>query len=162
MFYIPGRWKSKLHFSPKTDRNWKPINAFATRLRRQMGAAHSICTRVAPKHWNIRMGNWNVTSLNGKEQKLVWEAEQYHLDIVGVSSTQCRGFDTVELNEGWKFFYSDVDVTMSAQEGVGIFVCPYLAHCVTDWIPLRERACLLTLSLLERSLCIFAGARTKR
>ena len=97
------------------------------------------------------MGNWNVTLFNGKEQELVWEAEQYHLDIVGDFSTKCRGSDTVELNKGWKLFYSSVYVTMSAQAGVGILVSPRLAHCVTDWIPLGERVCLLNLKLQERS-----------
>ena len=67
-------------------------------------------------------GNWTVTSLNGKEQEMVREAEQYRLNIVAVSSTKCRGSDAVELNEGWKLFYSGVDVTMSAQEGLGILV----------------------------------------
>ena len=43
---------------------------------------------------------------------------------------------------------------MSAQAGVGIFVSPRLAHCVTDWIPLEERVCLIQLRLQERSLCI--------
>ena len=100
------RLKSKLHSPPKADRNWKPISAFATRLGRQMRAEHSICTRVGFKHRDLCIGNWNVTSLNGKEQKLVPEAKQYHLDIVGLSSTTCRGSDTVELNEGWKLFYS--------------------------------------------------------
>ena len=61
------------------------------------------------------MGNWNITSFNEKEQELVQEAEQYHLEIVEVFSTKCCGFDTVELNEGWKLFYSGVDATMSAQ-----------------------------------------------
>ena len=64
-------FKSKLHSSPQLDRNWKPINAFATYLRRQMGAAHNICTRVGSKHPDFCMGNWKVTSLNGKQQKLV-------------------------------------------------------------------------------------------
>ena len=68
------------------------------------------------------MGKWNVTSLNGKKQELDWEAVENHLDIVGVSSTKCRGSDTVELNEGWKRFYSGVDVTVSAQVGIGTFV----------------------------------------
>ena len=54
-----------------------------------MGAAHGICTRVGPKRRDLRLGYWNVTSLNGKKQKLVCEVEQYHLDIVGVSSTKC-------------------------------------------------------------------------
>ena len=93
------------------------------------------------------MGDCNVTSLNGKAQELVWEAEQHHLDIVGVSFTKCRGSDTVELNEGWKLFYSGVDVTMSAQAGVSILVSPRLAHFVTDWIPHGGRVCLLKLSL---------------
>ena len=104
-----------------------------------MRAAHNICTRVGPKHRDLRMGNWNVSSLKGKEEELVWEAKQYHLGIVGVSSTKCCGCDTVELNEGWKLFYSGVDVTMSDQAGEGIFVSPRLAHCVTDWILLGGR-----------------------
>ena len=142
--------KSKLHSSSQADHNWKLINAFAMRLERQMGAAHSICTRVGPKHWSLFMGNWSVTLLNGKEQEVVWEAEQYHLDIVGVSSTKCHSSNTVELNEGWKLFYSGVDVTISAQGGVGIFVSPRLAHCATDWIPLGGRICLLKLRLQEQ------------
>ena len=77
------------------------------------------------------MGNLNVTSLNEKEQELVLKAE--HLDIVGISSIKCRGSDIIELNEGWKLFYSGIDVTMSAQIGVGIFLSSRLAHCVTDY-----------------------------
>ena len=43
---------------------------------------------------------------------------------------------------------------MSSQAGVGIIVSPRLAHCVTDWISLGERFCLLKLKLQEQSLCI--------
>ena len=57
------------------------------------------------------MDNWNVTSRNAKERKLVWETEQCHFIIVGVFSTQCCGSDTVELNEDWKLIYSGTDVT---------------------------------------------------
>ena len=71
-----ARSKSKLHFPPQADRYWKPINAFATLLGRQIGAMQSICTRVGPKHRDLRMGNWNITSLNEKKQELIWEAEQ--------------------------------------------------------------------------------------
>ena len=89
-----------------------------------------------------------------KEQKLVLEAEEYYLDIVGVSSTKCRGSDTVELNESLKLFYSHVHVIMFTKAGLGIFVSPRLAHCVTDWIPLRKRVFLHKLRLQEGSLCI--------
>ena len=106
--------KSKLYSLTQVDHNWKPINVFATHLGRQRGAANSICTQVGPKHWDLCMDNWNVTSLNQKEQELVLEAEQYHHEIVRLSSTKCHGSDTVDLNEGWKLFYSGVDRTMSA------------------------------------------------
>ena len=43
---------------------------------------------------------------------------------------------------------------MSPQVRVGNFVSPRLAHCVTDWIPLGGRVCLLKFRLQERSLCI--------
>ena len=88
-------------------------------------------------------------------KRIVWEAEQCHLDIVGASSTKYHGSDTVELNEGWKLFYSGVDVTMFARAKVGIFISSGLAHWVTDWIPLAEKVCLLKLRLQEWSLCIF-------
>ena len=48
---------SYVYSPPQVDCNWKPINAFSTRLGRQKKAAHSICTRVGPKHRNLRLGN---------------------------------------------------------------------------------------------------------
>ena len=117
-----------------------------------MGAAHSTCTGVGPKHWVFAWAT--ETSLHSKKKELVWKAEQYHLHIVGVFPTKCRSSDAVELKEGWKLFYSGVDITMSAQAGLSIFVSSRLAHCVTDWIPLGGRICLLKLRLQKRSLCI--------
>ena len=103
-----------------------------------MGSSHDQLKR------HFTQGKRKKTGLGGRTVD--------HLDSVGVSSTKCRGFDSVELNEGCKLIYSVVDVTMSAQ--VGIFVSPRLVQCVTDWIPLEERVCLLKLRLQERSLCI--------
>ena len=77
-----------------------------------MGAAHRKCTRVESNCRDLAIGNWNVSSLTGKE--LVCEAQQYRLDIVEISSTKRRGSGTVELNGGWKIFYSGVDAAMSA------------------------------------------------
>ena len=62
----------------------------------------------------------DVSSLTGKEQELVWEAQQYRLDVVAISPTTRRGSGTVESNGGWKIFYYDVDAAMSAQAGVGL------------------------------------------
>ena len=40
--------------------------------------------------------------------------KRYCLDIVGISSTKSRGSGTVDLDGGWKLFYSGVDPKMSA------------------------------------------------
>ena len=148
------RSKNKLQSPPQADRHRKPTNAVAKRLGRQMGAAHRKRTRVGPNCRDLAIGNWNVSSLTGKEQELVCEAPQYRLDVVGISSTKRRGSGTVELNGGWKIFYSGVDAAMSAQAGVGLLVSPNIAECVVDWVPLGGRVCLLKLRLQERSLCI--------
>ena len=114
------RSKNKLQSPPQADRHRKPTNAVAQRLERQIGATHRKCTRVGPNCRDLAIGNWNVSSPTGKEQELVCEAQQYHLDIVGISTTKRRGSGTVELNGGWKFFYSGVDVAISAQADVGL------------------------------------------
>ena len=145
--------KNKLQLSLQADHRRKPTNAVAKRLGRQMGAAHRKCTPVEPNCWDLAIGNWNVSSLTGKEQELVCEAQQYRLDV-GISSTKRQGSETVELNGGWKLFYSGVDAAMFAQASVGLLVSPNIAECVVDWVPLGGRVCLLKLRLQERSLCI--------
>ena len=91
----------------------------AQSIRTQDNVAHS---RV--NHHQLLLGNWNILTLTGKELKLVKEAKRYHLDFIGVSSTKRRGCGTVELDSGWKFFYSGADPSMSAQAGVGILTSP--------------------------------------
>ena len=148
------RSKSKLQSPPQADRHRKSTNAVAKRLGRQVGAAHRKCTRVGLNCRDLAIENRSVSSLTGKEQKLVCDAQQYRLDTVGISSTKRRGSGTVELNGGWKIFYSGVDAAMSAQAGVGLLVSPNMAECVVDWVPLGGRVCLLKLRLQKRSLCI--------
>ena len=124
-----------------------------------MEAAQSISTRdnVAHSrvnHYQLLLGNWNILTLTGKELELVEEAKRYHLDIIGVSSTKQRGSGTMDLDGGWKLFYSGADTSMSAQAGVGILTSPRLSDCVSDWIPLGLRVCMLKLKVMDRSLCL--------
>ena len=100
------------------------------------------------------MGNWNILTLTEKELELVEEAKRHHLDIIGVSSTKRRGSGTVGLDGRCKLFYSGADPSMPAQAGVGILTSPRLADCVSDWIPLELRVCMLKLKELDRLLCL--------
>ena len=115
--------------SPPASPSGSSTNVPATRLERRMEAAQSIRTRdnVAHSrvnHHQLLLGNWNILTLIGKELELVEEAKRYHLDIIGVSSTKRRGSGAVDLDGGWKLFYSGADPSMSAQAGVGILQAP--------------------------------------
>jgi len=134
------RSKSKQQ-SPPASPCGSSINVLALRLERRMEAAQSNRTRdkVAysrVNHHQLLFGNWNTLTLTGKELELVEEIEQYHLDIVGVSSTKRRGSGTGNLDGGWKLFDSGADPSMCAQAGVGILTSPRLLDCVSDWVPL--------------------------
>ena len=83
--------------------------------------------------------------------KLIEEAKKYHLDIVGVFSTKRRGSGIVDLDGGWKLFYSGADPSISAQAGVEILISPQLSDCVFDWIFWGSRACMLKLKVKDWS-----------
>ena len=76
--------KSKLHSPPQADHNWKPINAFPTCLGRQMEVVHSICTQIGPKHQDLCMGSWNITSFMEKNRN--WFGRQSSIILVLLES----------------------------------------------------------------------------
>ena len=124
-----------------------------------METAQSIRTRdnvahLLVNHHQLLVGNWNILTVTGKELELVEKAKRYYLDIIGVSSTKRRGSGTVDLDGGWKLFYCGSDPSMTVQAGVGILTSPWLSDCVSDWIPLRSRVCILKLKVLDWSLCL--------
>ena len=57
--------------------------------------------------------------------------------------------------EGGKLFYSGADPKMSAHAGVGILTSPHMSDCVSEWISLGSRVCLLKLIVQNRALCLF-------
>ena len=65
---------------------------------------------------------------------------------------QERDSGTVDLDGGWKLFYSGADPSVSAQAGVRILTSHRLLDCVSDRIPLGSRVCMLKLKVLDRSL----------
>ena len=145
--------------SPPASPSGSSSNVPTTRLERRMEAAQSIRTRdnvahLRINHHQLLLGNWNIFTLSGTELEFDEEAKRYHHDIIGVSSTKRRNSGTVDPDGGWKLFYSGSDPSMSAQASVGILTSPRLSDCVSDWITLGSRACMLKLKVLGRSLCL--------
>ena len=151
-----ARSKNKLQ-SPPASPSGSSTNVPATRLERRMEAVQSIRTRdnVAHSrvnHHQLLLGNWNILILTGKELELVEEAKRYNFDIIGVSSTKRRGSGTVDLDGGWKLFYSGADPSLHKR--VRGFSQAPVCQSVSDWIPLGSRVCMLKLKVLGRSLCL--------
>ena len=105
-------------------------------------------------HHRLLFGNWNVLTLTGKELELVEETKEYHLNIVGSSSTMKRGSRIVDLDGVESFSIQVLIQVLSAEAGVEILKSPQLTDCVFDWIPLGLRACMLKLNVKDRSLCL--------
>jgi len=72
------------------------------------------------KSWHkLVILNWNITSLTEKEHELVEKAKRRSLDVAGISSTKRGGSNTVEMDGGWRLFYSGTEPAKFAQAGVG-------------------------------------------
>jgi len=83
-----------------------------------------------PRHCQLALGTWNVTSLAGKEPELVREVERYQLDLVGLTSTHSTGSGTKLLERGW---------TLRS--------CPRLSAAVLEFSPLNERVASMRLQV---------------
>ncbi|CAF1534892.1 unnamed protein product [Adineta ricciae] len=110
--------------------------------------------RQQQRKYKTNIGTWNVTSLNGKEVEVVEEAQKYHLDILGISSTKRKGKGSITLNNGWQLYYSGVDTTTFAQAGVAILVNPRLIDSIIEWKPIDERVVLIRLQLKRTTATI--------
>ncbi|CAF3742888.1 unnamed protein product [Rotaria sp. Silwood1] len=86
--------------------------------------------------------------------EVVEEAQKYHLDILGISSTKRKSKGSLTLNNGWQLYYSGVDTTTYAQAGVAILVNPRLADSIVEWKPINERVALIRLQLKRTTLTI--------
>ena len=60
----------------------------------------------------------------------------------------------MDLDGGWKLFYFGADPSISAQSGVGILTSTRLSDCVSDWIRLGSRVCMLKRKASDRSWCL--------
>ncbi|KAK3534290.1 hypothetical protein QTP86_011684 [Hemibagrus guttatus] len=123
-----------------------------------LGSGHGQGPR-RPKPWtkNLAFGTWNVTSLGGKEPKLVREVERYRLEIVGLASTHSLGSGTQLLERGWTLFFSGVPHGERRRAGVGLLIAPQLSRHVLEFSPVNERVVSLRLRAGDRCLTVVSA-----
>jgi len=86
--------------------------------------------RSQVNHHQLLFGNWNILTLTGKELGLVEGAKRYHSGTVGIFSTKRHGSGTVNLDGGWKLFYTVADPSVSAQVANSSHEPPVNVLCV--------------------------------
>lgn len=54
----------------------------------------------------LKIGTWNIRSLNGKEHELIEEFEKAKLDIIAVTETKKKEQGMIELERGHLLLYT--------------------------------------------------------
>ena len=103
----------------------------------------------------MKIGTWNVRSINGKEIELVEEIKKYKIDLLGITETKKKGqfYETVG---NYKIIYSGVNKTERAKAGVGIVIKEDL-YKDSDYRYINERLIELDIELKERMLKIIVA-----
>ncbi|KAG8227539.1 hypothetical protein J437_LFUL008411 [Ladona fulva] len=86
-----------------------------------LGQDRIFTTQPASK-WTMRIGTWNIETINGKEVELVEEMEKYRLEILGLSEVKKKGNVKIQLEKGYVPPYSGVSPGKRAKEGVGVIL----------------------------------------
>lgn len=82
---------------------------------------------------NLRIGTWNIRSLNDKEEELIEEFERSKLDILAITETKKKGNGIIELERGHILMYSGVNQETRAAEGVGCIIKEELRKSILNW-----------------------------
>ena len=104
-----------------------------------------------PRVRRLKVGTWNVTTLNKKHLEVDRAMIELKLDLLGLSSIKTHGSGERNLMNG-KLFYSGCCAKMKctrAKAGVGCIIAEHLVDSVLEWRPVNGRLALLRLRLPE-------------
>lgn len=105
----------------------------------QKGVATSTADLLKPKT-KLRIGCWNVRTMyqTGKLAQIVNEAENYGIDILGISEARWTGSGKRRLTSGHTLLYSGRQDHLH-QEGVAIIMKKEATKSLLEWNPVSER-----------------------
>nr|ADF18552.1 endonuclease-reverse transcriptase [Bombyx mori] len=94
----------------------------------------------------LRIGTWNVRSLkqDGKLPNVIKEIKRLHVDILGISDTKWPDQGTNFVSDDYVLYYSGGDQRLE-RYGVGILLTKEISKSVINFVPLSNRAMLITL-----------------
>lgn len=103
-----------------------------------------------------KLGVWNVRSLNGKEDELIYEFERAGLEVLVVAETKKKGEGEVKLMNGHTLVYSGVPENKRAVEGVGCIINKKLVKNIVKWKGWSERILSIELLIDKEKITIVA------
>ena len=103
-------------------------------------------TYIHKKETNVmKIGTWNIRSLQGKERELEEEFERAKLDILAINETKKKGKGSIKLENGNVLIFSGTEKKKRASAGVGCIIHKKLETKIEKWKAITERILKITL-----------------
>lgn len=99
---------------------------------------------------NIRIGNWNVRSIIGKEEEIVEEMIKFKVDIMAITETKKKGKGIKRIHKGYWMYWSGVENKERAKGGIGVIISPErIKHIIREEY-VNERIMVAEINLTEK------------
>lgn len=103
-------------------------------------------TYIHKKETNVmKIGTWNIRSIQGKERELEEEFERAKLDILAINETKKKGKGSIKLENGNVLIFSGTEKKKRASAGVGCIIHKKLETKIEKWKAITERILKITL-----------------
>ncbi|KAK9721744.1 hypothetical protein QE152_g20745 [Popillia japonica] len=93
-----------------------------------------------------KLGVWNIRSLTGKEDEMVYEFNKTALDILVIPETKKKETGEIDITDGHRLLYSGVPQMNRAAGGIACLVHRRLLQSIITWKGWSER--ILTVEFL--------------
>lgn len=113
--------------------------------------------RLRQRTTEMILGTWNVLSLcrPGAIHQLISEIERYHIDILAIQETRWVDNGVSKMGKYTYMFSGRSD--NKHERGTGFIVHEKIAQHISDFKPINDRICLLTIALKKSKLTLICA-----